>query len=70
MLIQGKNDDERFRSHPEEKGQYSKHNAHLADAPKSDSKYYFCDENEDHKAKNGPKGPKVVQYFACQEFTE
>ena len=36
LLIQGNNDNKRFRSNPEEKGQYSKHNAHLADAAKSD----------------------------------
>ena len=41
LLIQGKSDEKRCRSHPEEKGQYSKHNAHLADAAKSDSKCYF-----------------------------
>ena len=70
LLIQGKNDDKRFRSKPEEKGQYSKHNAHLADTAKSDSKCYFCDENENYIATNGPKGSKIVQYFACQIFTE
>ena len=58
LSIQGKNDDKKIRSNPEEKGQYSKskHNAHNADAAKSDSKRYFCDENENHIATNGPKG--------------
>ena len=46
LLIQGKSVEKRFRSHHKEKGQYSKQNAHLTDAAKSDSKCYFCDENE------------------------
>ena len=70
MLIQGENDDKRFRLNPEEKGQYSKHNAYLVDVVKSDSKCYFCDENENHIATNGPKCSKIVQHFTCQKFTE
>ena len=70
LLIQGKNDDNRFRSNPKEKGQYNKHNVHFADIAKSDSKCYFCHENENHIATNGPKDSKIVQYFACQKFTE
>lgn len=64
------NDDKRFRSNPEEKGWYNKHNAHLVDAAKSDSKCYFCDENENRIASNEPKGSKIAQYFACQKSTE
>ena len=70
LLLQEKTDEKRFRSHPEEKGQYSRCSAHLADAAKSDSKCYFCDENEDHIATNGPKDSKIVQYLTCQKFTE
>ena len=29
----------------------------------------FC-EAQEHFATNGPKGPKIVQYFACQKFVE
>ena len=68
--MQGENDDKRFRSHPEEKSQFSKHNEHLAGAANSDSKCYFCDENENHIATNAPKVSKIVQYFACQTFAE
>ena len=50
--------------------QYSKYSAHLADVVKSDSKYYFYDENENHIETNGPKGFKIVQYFACQKLKE
>ena len=42
----------------------------LQRAAKSDSKFYFCDENENHIATSGPKGSKIVQYVACQKFTE
>ena len=31
---------------------------------------YLCDKNENHIATNGAKGSKIVQYFACQKFTE
>ena len=40
------------------------------DAAKSDSKCYFCDENENRIASNEPKGSKIAQYFACQKSTE
>ena len=30
----------------------------------------FCGEAEDHIATNGPKGTKIVQYFAFQKFVE
>ena len=30
----------------------------------------FCEEAEKHIATNGPKGTKIVQYFACQNFVE
>ena len=30
----------------------------------------FCEEAEEHIATNGPKGTKIVQYFAYQEFVE
>ena len=68
--MEGENNDKRFTSHHEENCQFSKHNEHFAGAAKSDSKCYFCDENENHIATNGPKGSKIVQYFACQKFTE
>ena len=70
LFIQGKNDDKRFRSNPEEKGQYSKRNAHLVNVAKSDPKFYFYDENENHIVTKGSKGSKIVQYFACQKFIE
>ena len=28
----------------------------------------FCEEAEEHIATNGPKGTKIVHYFACQKF--
>ena len=31
---------------------------------------YFCEESEDHVATNGPRGTKIVQYFACRKFAE
>ena len=30
----------------------------------------FCEEAEEHIATNGPKGTKLVQYFACQKYVE
>ena len=30
----------------------------------------FCGEAEEHIATNGPKGTKIVQYFAFQKFVE
>ena len=41
LLIRGKNDDKRFRSNHEEKGQYSKHNAHLAEGSQIRFKILF-----------------------------
>ena len=30
----------------------------------------FYEEAEEHIATNGPKGTKIMQYFACQKFAE
>ena len=30
----------------------------------------FGEEAQEHFATNGPKGRKIVQYFACQKFVE
>ena len=30
----------------------------------------FREEAEEHIATNGPKGTKIMQYFACQKFVE
>ena len=30
----------------------------------------FGEEAQEHFATNVPKGPKIVQYFACQKFVE
>ncbi|MCH2406264.1 MAG: hypothetical protein MK200_08745, partial [Nitrosopumilus sp.] len=40
---------------------YSGHN--------QDNTCHFCD-GKDHVATNGPKGSKLIQYFACQKFAE
>ena len=33
-------------------------------------KCFFCNESEEHVATNGPKGTKIIQYFACKKVTE
>ena len=33
-------------------------------------KCFFCNESEEHTATNGPKGTKLIKYFACKKFTE
>ena len=48
----------------------SRHKGNLKNETKSDSQCYFCDENEDHIATNRPNNSKIVQYLACQKFTE
>ena len=44
--------------------------SHFAGDSSPEPKCYFCDESEDHVATNGPRGTKIVQYFACRKFAE
>ena len=67
VLIQGKTEEKKHRpSNDDNKG----HKSHFAGDSNLEPKCYFCDENEDHMATNGPKGSKIIQYFACRKFAE
>ena len=73
MLIHKKRDekDEKVdenKSKDKSKDGNSGRSSHYAGGSTS-SKCHLCDA-DDHVATNGPKGSKVVQYFACKKFTE
>ena len=68
VLIQGKTEDKKIRPLNDEKGNMGR--SHFAGDSSPEPKCYFCDESEDHVATNGPRGTKIVQYFACRKFAE
>ena len=49
-------------------GKSSPHSSHFTNSS-STPKCHLCD-GEDHVATRGPKGSKLVQYFACKKFVE
>ena len=67
LLIQG-NTEEGKKTKGDEIRQSGR--SHFTENSNIESKCFFCDESEDHVATNGPRGTKIVQYFACRKFVE
>ena len=67
LLIQGKTEEDK-KTESDENRQSGR--SHFAGNSNAESKCFFCDESEDHVATNGPRGTKIVQYFACRKSVE
>ena len=69
-MIKGKTEEKTSKVLSGEKPQFGKFNAHFADSSNVEPKCCFCGKSQEHITTNGPKGTKIIQYFACENFAE
>ena len=68
--IQNKSENKRQKQASKEKGHVGRYNSHFTNNSSMEPKCCFCKETGENIATNGPKGMKIVWYFACQKFVE
>ena len=70
LLIRNKSENKRQKEPYEEKRHVRRYNSHFTGKSSMKPKSCVCEEAEERIAISGPKGTKIVQYFACQKFVE
>ena len=70
LLILNKPENKRQKQAYEEKGHVGKYNSRFTSNSSMEPKCCSCEKAKEHVLKNEPKGPKFVQYLACQKFVE
>ena len=70
LLIQNKSENKRQKQTYKEKWHVGRYNSHFTASSSMEPKCCICKEAEEHIATNGPKGTKIVQYFACEKLLE
>ena len=69
MLIQENSDEKKNNKQNSNGRQIGKNGAHFTNQS-TDKKCYFCDETDNHIATAGPRGTKIIQYFAYKKFVK
>ena len=70
-LIQNKSENKKKTEASKQKKEHAgRYKSHFTGNSSAEPKCCFCEEAEEHIGTNGPKGAKIVQYFASQKFVE